>query len=70
MTGRHRMDRVVAVVHVPHAVPCANCPRWIRPDGRGGWVHLTKGYPCRDSAGVDTGCYAAPRPFPLTTLDR
>lgn len=64
MTGR-----VVAVVHVPQAVPCANCPGWIRPSGPG-WVHVGGAKPCRDSAGVDTGCYAAPRPFPLTTLDR
>lgn len=67
--GREMTARAVAVVHVPHAVPCANCPGWIRPAGPD-WVHIGGAKPCRDSAGVDTGYYAAPRTVSVTQLDR
>ena len=49
---------------VPHAYPCAHCPLWVRPDGRGGWVHVDNSYACRDLDRVHTGRYAAPRPLP------
>jgi hypothetical protein len=38
----------------------ARCRREVRPDGRGGWIHLSGSYACRDKDYVELSTSAEP----------
>jgi hypothetical protein len=41
---------------------CRWCDKPITHDGRGNWIHTTRGYTCRDEWGVLLTSSAAPQP--------
>jgi hypothetical protein len=43
-------------------VHCVHCYREVRPDGRGGWVHLDGEYACRDGDHSTLPSTAEPAP--------
>ncbi len=50
---------------------CRHCKYAIRPDGRGGWVHVEGGYNCRNEVNVLLSTHAEPPPaWPLNPVAR